>query len=46
MLLFFASVPLRKRIAKAGIKAAMKVDKEEIVGHIQRLTLGLLEGRL
>jgi AcrR family transcriptional regulator len=46
VLLFFASVPLRKRIAKAGMKAAMKVDKDEIVGHIQRLTLGLLEGRL
>lgn len=46
VLLFFASVPLRKKIAKSGMKAAMTVEKDEIVAHIQRMTLGLLEGRL
>jgi TetR/AcrR family transcriptional regulator len=46
VLLFFASVPLRKRIAKAGMKAATSVQKAEVIAHIQRVTLGLLEGRV
>jgi TetR/AcrR family transcriptional regulator len=46
VLLFFASVPLRKRIAKAGIKGAASVQRDEVVAHVQRVTLGLLEGRL
>jgi TetR/AcrR family transcriptional regulator len=46
VLLFFASVPLRKRIAKAGVTGAIAVQRDEVVAHIQRVTLGLLEGRL
>lgn len=46
VLLFFASVPLRKRIAKAGLARAMSVQRDEMVAHVQRVALGLLEGRL
>ena len=46
VLLFFASVPLRKRIAKAGVPAAMTVTRDDVIAHVQRVTLGLLEGRM
>jgi TetR/AcrR family transcriptional regulator len=46
VLLFFASAPLRARIAKAGVPGAIAVQKDEVIAHVQRVTLGLLEGRL
>jgi AcrR family transcriptional regulator len=46
VLLFFASGPLRKRIAKAGVPGAVGMQRDEVVAHVQRVTLGLLEGRV
>src|SRR5262245_40475936 len=41
VLLFFASVGLRKRIAKSGIEAAVSMQRDEVVAHVQRVALGL-----
>ena len=44
VLLFFASGRLRQRIEKAGIANAAHVTAEEVVGHVERVTLALLAG--
>jgi AcrR family transcriptional regulator len=46
VLLFFASAGLRKRISHAGLRGASSIGRDEMVAHIQRVTLGLLEGRM
>jgi TetR/AcrR family transcriptional regulator len=44
VLLFFASARLRQRIEKAGTLNAAQVTAEEVVGHVERVTLALLAG--
>jgi len=44
LLLFFASRPLRERIARAGIADAARFERADVVGHIQRVTLEVLRG--
>jgi AcrR family transcriptional regulator len=46
VLLFFASAGIRKRIAQSGIKGAISVQRDEVIAHVQRVTLGLLDGKL
>ena len=45
LLLYFASDELRRRLARAGIRAATSVSRDEVVAHVQRLALMALEGR-
>jgi TetR/AcrR family transcriptional regulator len=45
LLLFYATEPLRQRLARAGMPSAA-LDREEVVAHLQQVTLGLLHGRM
>lgn len=44
LLLFFASGRLRARMASAGVNAAGRYGRDEVVGHVQRVTLAVLRG--
>lgn len=46
VLLFFASVGIRRRIERAGLRGAARIDRDEVVAHVTRVSLGLLEGRI
>jgi TetR/AcrR family transcriptional regulator len=46
LLLFFASGPLRQRLKKAGVAAAVAVERDDVIAHIQAVALGTLEGRV
>jgi TetR/AcrR family transcriptional regulator len=46
VLLFFATSGIRRRIERAGLRGAAQIDRDEMVTHIQRVALGLLEGRI
>jgi TetR/AcrR family transcriptional regulator len=42
VLLFFASAPLRARLDRAGVGPAAAIDRDHVVAHVVRVTLGLL----
>jgi AcrR family transcriptional regulator len=44
LLLFFASTPLRARLSRAGVRGAAELSRDQVVGHIQNVTLGVLRG--
>jgi AcrR family transcriptional regulator len=47
ILLFFASEPLRARIGRAGrLRGVTNIKADEAVAHVQRVALGILEGRV
>ena len=46
LLLFFASAPLRTRMAEVGLSATPFHDRAAVVAHIENVTLGILEGRM
>jgi AcrR family transcriptional regulator len=46
VLLFFATAGIRRRIERAGLRGAGRIDRDEMVAHTQRVALGLLEGRM
>ena len=46
LLLFFASRNLRRRIERSGAKGVSQFASEQVVAHVQRVTLGVLEGRM
>jgi TetR/AcrR family transcriptional regulator len=46
VLLFFASAALRERIEKAGVRGPARLKRDEVVAHVQRVAIGLLEGRV
>jgi TetR/AcrR family transcriptional regulator len=46
LLLYFASAGLRRRIERLGVRGVSQIGREEIVTHIQRVTVALLEGRI
>jgi AcrR family transcriptional regulator len=46
LLLFFASAPLRARMAEVGLSATSFHDRDAVVAHIENVTLGILEGRV
>ena len=43
ILLFFASERLRLRVEKAGLARAAQIDAEEVVAHVHRVTLAVLQ---
>jgi AcrR family transcriptional regulator len=46
LLLFFASAGVRERLQRAGLAGAAGISRDEIVAHVQRVTLALVEGRM
>jgi TetR/AcrR family transcriptional regulator len=46
VLLFFASAGIRRRVERAGVPGVATITRDEVVAHVQRVTLGLLEGRM
>ena len=46
LLLYYASGPLRKRLARAGVAGAASYGSEEVIAHVQRVALSTLEGRV
>ncbi len=44
VLLFFASAGIRRRVERAGVRGAATLTRDEVVAHVQRVALGLLEG--
>ncbi|HXW06187.1 MAG TPA: TetR/AcrR family transcriptional regulator [Vicinamibacterales bacterium] len=46
LLLFFASRGVRGRLERAGLPGATAVTRQMVVGHVQRMSLAALEGRL
>jgi TetR/AcrR family transcriptional regulator len=46
VLLFFASERLRKRVEKAGMRNAAHITPEEVVAHVHRVALAVVEGKI
>ena len=46
LMMFFASAGLRPRLDKAGVKGAAGIDRSQVVEHLRRVALGVLEGRV
>jgi AcrR family transcriptional regulator len=46
LLLFFASAALRARMEKAGMSVTSFHDRTSLVAHVERVALGVLEGRM
>jgi TetR/AcrR family transcriptional regulator len=46
LLLFFASGGVRRRLEQAGLAGAAQLTRDEVVAHVQRVTLALVEGRM
>ena len=46
VLLFFASAGIRRRIDRSGAKGMATLTRDEVVAHVQRVTLGLLTGNI
>jgi hypothetical protein len=46
LLLFFASGGVRQKLQKAGLAAVAQFTRADVVAHVQRVTLALVEGRM
>jgi TetR/AcrR family transcriptional regulator len=46
LLLFFASTGIRRRLERAGLAGAAQPGRDEVVGFVSRLALGVLQGRV
>ncbi len=46
LMVFNATPALRRRLARAGARGAATVSRDDVVAHIQRVTLAVLEGRI
>ena len=46
LLLFLASAGVRQRLQRAGLAGAAGISRDEVVAHVQRVTLALVEGRM
>jgi AcrR family transcriptional regulator len=46
LLLFFASAGVRRKLEHGGLSGAVQFTRDEVVAHVQRVTLALVEGRL
>jgi AcrR family transcriptional regulator len=46
LMFFFATIRLRQKIDRIGALGASKISRDEVVTHIQRVTLAVLEGRI
>jgi TetR/AcrR family transcriptional regulator len=46
LLLYFASAGLRRKLARAGIPAAERFTREDVVAQVQKMTLGFVQGKV
>ena len=46
LLLYFASARMRRRLERGGVKGAAQFTRDDVVAHIQRVTVAMLEGRM
>ena len=46
LLLFFASAGVRRKLEQAGLAGATQYTRDDVVAHVQRVTLSLVEGRM
>ena len=46
IMLFFASAGLRRRLERAGVGGAAHVTRDELVAHVQRVTLSVVQGTI
>jgi AcrR family transcriptional regulator len=46
VMLFFASAAMRRRVDRGGVRGMAALTRDEIVAHVQRVALGLLQGGL
>ena len=46
LLLFFASAGVRRKLEHLGLSGAAQFTRDEVVTHVQRVTLALVEGRM
>lgn len=46
LLFYFASAGVRERLQRAGLAGAAEFTRDEVVAHVQRVTLALVEGRM
>jgi TetR/AcrR family transcriptional regulator len=46
IMLFFGSAGLRGRLERAGIGGAVQVTRDDMVAHVQSVTLGVLKGTM
>jgi hypothetical protein len=46
LIFFCATAGLRRKLESAGVGAVRGLDRELVIGHIERMTLAVLEGRL
>ena len=46
LLLYFASARMRKRLERGGVKGAGQLRRDDVVAHVQRVAMSLLEGRM
>jgi AcrR family transcriptional regulator len=46
VLLFYASAPLRARLARAGLAGADRFGSDMVIAHVQRVALGTLQGKM
>jgi AcrR family transcriptional regulator len=44
LLLFFASTRLRARLSRARVPGAAELNRDQVIAHIQNVTLGVLRG--
>jgi AcrR family transcriptional regulator len=45
MLIYFASPKLRARLERGGVKGAGQLTRDDVVAHVQRVALSMLEGQ-
>jgi TetR/AcrR family transcriptional regulator len=46
LLLFFASGRVRQRMQRAGLRGIAELTRDDVVSHVQQMTLGFVEGRM
>jgi TetR/AcrR family transcriptional regulator len=46
LLLYFASAEVRKRLEQRGVAGADRLERREVVAHIQNVAIGTLEGHI
>lgn len=46
LLLYFASAKMRKRLERGGVRGAGQFSRDDVVAHVQRVTVSMLEGRM
>ena len=46
LLLFFASAGVRQKLQRSGVPGVAQFTRDEVVAHVQRVTLALVEGRM